>query len=277
MLDIIQETIVDNLKIFPFLYIAYLIMEWFEHKTSEKTTALIQKAGKAGPLIGALLGIIPQCGFSVVGANLYAARIITRGTLIAIFLSTSDELLPILISNNAPTALIAKIIGYKFLCGVIFGYLIDLWRKKKKYTVYAEIELQDHHDCCPNIWQNALRHAFKIALFIFVITLVLNTAVFYNENKVQALATWLQIPLLGEMISGLIGLFPNCASSVLLTQFYLGGYINFGTLMSGSLVGGGIGLLVLFKVNRPLKQNFKIITLLYVCGLIGGIIANLIG
>lgn len=280
MLEILAETLIDNIKIFPFLFITYLFLEYLERKTSDKTTAVIQKATKAGPLVGAVLGVLPQCGFSVVAANLFAARVITLGTLLAIFLSTSDELLPILISYEAPLSLIALIIGYKAACGIIFGYLIDFTFKKHRSLPAPDIETlcqNEHCHCEENepLWKPALYHSVRITLFILAVSLILNLLLQFYGNS----ANWAQIlqyPLLGEMFSALIGLIPNCSASVILTQMYILNYIDFSTMMSGSLVSGGVGLLVLFRVNRPLKQNLKIIALLYICGLLGGLCSNLL-
>lgn len=280
MLEILAETLIDNIKIFPFLFITYLFLEYLERKTSDKTTAVIQKATKAGPLVGAVLGVLPQCGFSVVAANLFAARVITLGTLLAIFLSTSDELLPILISYEAPLSLIALIIGYKAACGIIFGYLIDFTFKKHRSLPAPDIETlcqNEHCHCEENepLWKPALYHSVRITLFILAVSLILNLLLQFYGNSAN-LTQILQYPLLGEMFSALIGLIPNCSASVILTQMYILNYIDFSTMMSGSLVSGGVGLLVLFRVNRPLKQNLKIIALLYICGLLGGLCSNLL-
>ena len=280
MWDMLAETLIDNIKIFPFLFVTYLFLEYLERKTSDKTTAAIQKATKAGPLAGAVLGVLPQCGFSVVAANLFAARVITMGTLIAIFLSTSDELLPILISYEAPLSLIAVIVGYKAVCGMIFGYLIDFTLQKKHNLPKPDIETlcqNEHCHCEENepLWKPALYHSVRITLFILAVSLILNFHLQFCGNSAN-LTQILQYPLLGEMFSALIGLIPNCSASVILTQMYILNYIDFSTMMSGSLVSGGVGLLVLFRVNRPLKQNIKIIALLYICGLVGGLCSNLL-
>ncbi len=280
MWNMLAETLIDNIKIFPFLFVTYLFLEYLERKTSDKTTAAIQKATKAGPLAGAVLGVLPQCGFSVVAANLFAARVITIGTLIAIFLSTSDELLPILISYEAPLSLIAVIVGYKAVCGMMFGYLIDFTLQKKHNLPKPDIETlcqNEHCHCEENepLWKPALYHSVRITLFILAVSLILNFLLQFCGNSAN-LTQILQYPLLGEMFSALIGLIPNCSASVILTQMYILNYIDFSTMMSGSLVSGGVGLLVLFRVNRPLKQNIKIIALLYICGLIGGLCSNLL-
>ncbi len=280
MWDMLAETLLDNIKIFPFLFVTYLFLEYLERKTSDKTTAAIQKANKAGPLIGGALGVLPQCGFSVVAANLFAARVITLGTLIAIFLSTSDELLPILISYDAPFAVIAVIIGYKAACGVIFGYLIDFTFKKHHSLPEPDVETlcqNEHCHCAENepLWKPALYHSVRIMLFILAVSLLLSIGLHYYGSS-DKLPQLLQYPLLGEMLSAVIGLIPNCSASVILTQMYILNYIDFSTMMSGSLVSGGVGLLVLFRVNRPLKQSLKIVALLYICGLLGGLCSNLL-
>lgn len=278
MLDILIDTIIDNLKIFPFLFITYLALEYIENKTAGKTLNLISKAGKAGPFIGAICGAVPQCGFSVVASNLFSARIISLGALIAIYLSTSDEMLPIMISQSVSPFLITKIIGYKILCGLCFGFFIDLIYNRLKHqedeTVDIETLCQNEHcHCETSIFKSALHHSIHITLFIFIISLILNLIMNYFGDHIQN-SNLLQIPLVGELICGLIGLIPNCSSSVIITQLYLENIIPVGTMMSGLLVSGGVGILVLFRVNRHIKENLKIISLLYCFGIIGGFLSN---
>lgn len=276
-MDVLLDTIIDNLKLFPFLFITYLFLEYLEHKTSDKSVDYISKADKSGPLIGALLGAIPQCGFSVVASNFYAARVIGLGTLVAIYLSTSDEMLPILISNTVSPRLIASIIIYKAVCGIFFGYIINfVWSKynlKKNIDIEQLCENENCH-CEEGIIRPALYHSLRITLFIFIVSLVLNFAITYLD--ISRFTSYLQIPLIGELLSAVIGFIPNCSSSVILTQLYLDQYINISTLISGSLVSSGVGILVLFRVNRHLKENILIIVLLYFCGILGGLLSNLI-
>ena len=279
LLDILTDTTVDTLKLFPFLYITYLFLEYLERKMTEKTTLLVQKAGHFGPLIGSFCGAVPQCGFSVVAANLFAARVISIGTLIAIFLSTSDETLPILISSATSPLLIAKIIGYKFVCGIIFGYFVDyLWHQKHQTpNINIEQLCENEHCHCENdknIWLPALHHSLNITLFIFIITLILN--ILFTFIAPESITKYLQTPILSEIMSGFFGLMPNCSASVVLTQLYLEDCINISTLFSGSLVNAGVGLLVLFRVNKHLKQNINILVVLYICGVVGGLISRLI-
>ncbi|MBQ8481649.1 MAG: arsenic efflux protein [Alphaproteobacteria bacterium] len=276
-MDILIDTVTDNLKLFPFLFITYLFLEYLEHKTSDKTVNFIRKAGFSGPFIGALCGTLPQCGFSVAAANFYAARVIGLGTLIAVFLSTSDEMLPILISNAVQPQIISAILIYKAVCGIIFGYAINfIWNKRrKKENINIEQLCQNENCHCEyGILKSALHHSLHITLFIFIITLILNFAMAYLD--VGQFTAYLQLPLWGEFFSAVIGLIPNCSSSVILTQLFLDGYINIGTLISGSLVSSGVGLLVLFRVNRLLKENLMILCIICICGIIGGLFSHLV-
>lgn len=287
MLEIIQDTIIDGIKLLPFLFITYLIMEYLEHKTANKTKEIIKKSGKLGPLWGAILGIFPQCGFSAAAANLYAGRLITLGTLIAIFLSTSDEMIPVLISENAPMGLMLKILAIKLAIGIIAGFVIDfvmhkLPKKQKKEneeTAQEEIGHMCEHEHChcedEGIIKSSIKHTLNIFLFIIIITFILNTVIhFVGEENISNLI--INVPVVGPLIAGLIGLIPNCAGSVLLTQLYLKQVITMGSMIGGLLVGSGIGILILFRVNEDLKDNLKILTLLYVIGVISGILIDII-
>lgn len=287
MLEIIKDTLIDGVRLLPFLFITYLIMEYLEHKTGEKTKNIIRKSGKLGPLWGAILGIFPQCGFSAAASNLYAGRIITLGTLIAIFLSTSDEMLPVLISENAPISLIVKILLIKLVIGIIAGFIIDLigraYKKSKKDKGKENIEQEIGHMCehehchCEEggILKSSIKHTLNIFLFIIIITFILNIVIhFFGEENLSNLI--LNMPIIGPIIAGIVGLIPNCAGSVILTQLYLENVITIGSMIGGLLVGSGIGILVLFRVNKNVKENLKILGLLYVIGVVSGIIIDLI-
>ena len=279
MLEVLEDALIDSIKLLPFLFITYLIMEYIEHKTSDKAKKAIKKSGKFGPAIGAILGIFPQCGFSVSATNLYAARVITLGTLIAVYLSTSDEMLPIFISEAVPAITIIKILGIKLLIGMIAGFIIDfVLRLKNKEEDQKIVDLceKEHCHCEHGIVKSALKHTIHIFIFILLITLVINTII-YSIGE-DTLANFIQLnPILGPIIAGLIGLIPNCAASVILTQLYLENVITAATMISGLLVGAGVGLAVLFKINKGVKENIKITALLYSIGVISGIIIELIG
>ena len=279
MIDVVIDTLIDSVKLLPFLFVTYIIMEYLEHKTSNKVKSAIQKSGKFGPLIGGLLGTIPQCGFSVVATNLYATRIINIGTLLAVYLATSDEMIPIMISEGIPIITIIKILGIKLIIAVIVGFLIDLIIQTRKNTEEEKIvDLceKEHCDCEHGILKSALKHTVNIFVFIVIITFIINMIVYFigEEN----IANFLQAnPVLAPVLASLIGLLPNCASSVILTQLYVQNVIPVSTMIAGLLVGAGVGLAVLFKMNKKLKENIEIVVLLVVIGTLSGIILQMLG
>jgi len=276
LLHILEHTLLDSIKILPFLLIAYLIMEFIEHKTTDKTKETIKKSGKFGPFIGSLLGAFPQCGFSVTATNLYAGRVITLGTLFAVYLSTSDEMLPILLSEGVAGTLIFKILGIKILIGIIAGVVIDLiankfYQNKKEENKIEAICEHEHCHCEESILKSAIKHTVNVFVFILLISLVLNIAIEYiGEEKLAGLIS--VKPVITAAIVCAIGLIPNCASSVILTELYLSNVLSLSVMIGGLLVNAGVGLLVLFKVNHNQKENIKIILGLYAIGVISAII-----
>ena len=225
----IQEALLDSLKLIPFLFISFIVMELIEHKLNNHKK--LQKINKFGPLAGAILGLIPQCGFSVVSATFYSAKVITLGTLFAIFLSTSDEMLPILIANQTDINIIIKILFTKFILGLFFGILVDIIYKTKLSNKINDICDNDHCHCEEGVLKPSIIHTLKITLFIFLINILLNFIIdnntltnFINNNKI-----------LSPILSSIIGLIPNCASSVLITELYLENIIPFGSCISGLL------------------------------------------
>lgn len=278
------HTIEDSIKLLPFLFLTYLVMEYIEHKMGEKSKKIVKSSGKFGPLIGGVLGVFPQCGFSAAAANLYAGRVITLGTLIAIFLSTSDEMLPIFISEQVDPAIIVKIIGMKLLIGIVAGFVIDAFIKGHKHKEHEHDEEMhihsvcdhDHCHCEEGIFKSACIHTLQIFAFIAIITFVLNIGVeIIGEDTLASLI--LNQPVIGPVLSGVVGLIPNCASSVVITQLYLEGMMSTGAMLAGLLVGSGVGVLVLFKENANIKENAKIVALLYAIGVMVGIIIECIG
>ena len=293
MLEIIEETLIDAVKLLPFLFITYLIMEYIEHKMGHKTKSAIKKSGKWGPIIGSILGVFPQCGFSVSATNLYAGRVITLGTLIAVYLSTSDEMLPIFISEAVSPVIILKILGIKLIIGMIAGVILDLFvnliiKNKNKKIVQQNVEdseedeighmCEEEHCHCneSGILKSAIHHTLSILVFIVLITFIINTVVYFVGE--ETIAGWiLNKPVIGPVIASLIGLIPNCAASVIITNMYLENVISLGSMISGLLTGAGVGLAVLFKTNNRIKENMSIIILLYAIGVISGIMIDLIG
>ena len=276
MLDVILDSLIDTLKLIPFLFLAYLAMEYLEHRTGEKTQGLISKAGRLGPVLGGVLGIVPQCGFSTAASNLYAGRVISLGTLMAIYLSTSDEMLPILISAKAPIGIILKVLIVKVAIGAAVGLLIDITMKRKQEedNHIHDICEHEHCHCEEGIFRSAISHTAQIALFILLVTFILNLVLFFvGENALANLL--LNRPVLGPMLSGIVGLIPNCAGSVVITQLYLQGAMGFGAALAGLLTGTGVGVLVLFRVNHHRAENLKILCLLYLVGVAAGIVAGM--
>lgn len=282
LLASLADALLDTLKILPFLFLTYLIMEWLEHKTGSRTQAAIRRAGKMGPFFGGILGIFPQCGFSAAASNLYAGGLITAGTLVAVFLSTSDEMLPIFISEAVPVGTILNVLAVKMLLGIISGFVLDflchrLLRKEIRYKNIHTMCESEHCRCEEGIFPSAVRHTLQITLFIFLITVALNILIEgIGEDRLSDLV--LNIPVAGELIAGLIGLIPNCAASVVITQLYLEGIIGAGPMMTGLLAGAGVGVLLLCRMNHGrVKQNVGIIVFLYTSSVLWGILIDYIG
>lgn len=277
IIEIIMDSFIDSMRLVPFLFAAYLVMEYLEHKAGNKMQQAIRRAGKGGPVIGGVLGIFPQCGFSAAASNLYAGRIITLGTLMAVFLSTSDEMLPIMISENAGAGMIVKVLAVKLLVAVTAGFVIDLIFSGNKKEMQIEHLCEQHHCHCENgIWKSALHHTVEIFLYILVISLALNLLIMWiGEEALGSII--LNRPVVGTLIAGLAGLIPNCAASVVITQLYLNGVLGVGGMIAGLLSGSGVGILVLLRVNDDRGENLRVIGLLYAIGVAAGMAAELSG
>ena len=277
---VLHHAFEDSIKILPFLFITYLVMEYLEEKMTAKTVAVLQKTEKSGPIWGAILGMLPQCGFSASASNLYAGRMITVGTLLAVYLSTSDEMLPMMISASVDPAFIVKVVVLKAAIGMAAGCLVDfVWQKLLKHT-QAEPDIHhfcehEHCECGHGVIRPAIRHTLQIWVFIYIVTVILGFVI--EMVGTDALSNFiLNKPFIGEILAGIIGLIPNCAASVVITQLFLDGLIPFGTMMAGLLVGAGVGVLILLRVNEDKKDTFKIVGVLYVIGVAAGMIINLI-
>lgn len=277
IIDAVMDSFIDSVKLLPFLFLTYLAMEYLEHRAGQKMQETIRSAGAGGPAIGSVLGVFPQCGFSTVASNLYAGRIITPGTLLAIFLSTSDEMLPIMISENVGVEVILKILAVKVAIALLIGFAVDLLTGNRRRQMQIEHLCEQHHCHCENgIWKSALHHTAEIFLYIMCISAVLNMIIgWIGEDRLGSL--FLNRPLVGELTAALLGMIPNCASSVAITQLYLNGVLSAGAMISGLLAGSGVGLLVLFRVNDDQKENIRILALLYGIGVAGGIVVNWLG
>lgn len=285
MIDVLLDTLLDAAKLIPFLYLTYLLLEFIEHSAKEQTEALMKKAGKWGPFLGGALGAVPQCGFSASMSNLYAENIISMGTLVAVFLSTSDEMLPIMISGISSGDIrawsVVKILLVKILLGVVVGFIVDgvarLCSKKEKNIDIESLCHDDHCGCEEgNIFLSALIHTLKILAFILVVSFALNTVIYFiGEDALGNFISSLPV-VVGPLATALVGLVPNCASSIVITQLYMSGVISAGSMLAGLLSGSGIGLLILFRVNKNMKSNFAVLGIVYGSGAVIGIICDLL-
>lgn len=277
-LDILLDALIDTAKLIPFLFLTYLAMEYLEHKTSTKVLIWVQKAGNFGPLIGGALGAVPQCGFSAAASSLYAGKVISIGTLIAIYLSTSDEMLPILISEKAPIKFIAMVILAKIALGILWGYICD-YTIFRNDTAHEHIHIhnmceEDHCNCDKGILGSAVKHTLQIALFILIVSLVLNGAItLVGENALTGFILYNNF--WGPVLAGLIGLIPNCAASVVITKLYLEGAIGVGAMMAGLLTGAGVGWIVLARASHSIKRTIKVVISMYVIGVLSGLMIGI--
>lgn len=277
MLHVIEDSLMDSVRLVPFLFLAYLAMEYLEHSAGKGMQKWLRRADKAAPVIGGLLGAVPQCGFSAAAANLYAGRVISLGTLVAVFLSTSDEMLPILISEQVPVGTAAGILLAKAAFGTAAGLVIDFILRKKgsgRQAGISDVCRQENCHCEKGIFRAALSHTAQIFFFILLVSFALNLLLHFAGEEVLANLI-LNKPVLGPMLSGLVGLIPNCAGSVVITQLYLEGAMGLGAAMAGLLAGSGVGILVLFRVNHDKRENLRIMALLYTLGVCAGIIVSL--
>ena len=279
VLDIILDALIDTAKMLPFLFAVYLLIEYLEHKASDKLANSLRKLGPFGPVGGALFGCIPQCGFSVAVSNLYSGRLVSLGTLIAVYIATSDEAIPILLSNPQSVGEVWKLIAAKAVIGVLAGLLVD--GVMKLCHRRGNEENEPYHDLCEDrgceehgILYSAIKHTAQIFTFLFVVSLILGFAIYLlgEERLDRVLMT---DSAFQPLLAALIGLIPNCSASVVLTNLYAAGSLSFGSVVAGLSTGAGLGLVVLFRTNKNLKQNIGITALLYAIGAASGLIINL--
>ena len=275
---IIFHTLEDTLKLLPFLFLVFWAMEVMEHGFGHKSQAVIEKAGKAGPFLGGLLGALPQCGFSVMVTNLYAGRVTTVGTLAAVYLSTSDEMLPILLSHKVASTEIIKILIVKTLIGIFAGFIIDQFLHPHVDPEHIhDICEEDHCDCeHSSPLKSAIHHTFNIFLVIVAVTLILNGIIeLVGMDGISSFVT--NAGIFAPILSCIVGLIPNCAVSVILTELYIAGAISFGTTLAGLLINSGVAWVVLFRVNRHLRENLQILAILISISIASGVFCNAVG
>ena len=275
------HTLIDTAKVVPFLFLTYLLMEFLEHKAGGAPERWLRGSGKIGPLVGGALGVLPQCGFSAAATSFYTGRMITTGTLIAVYLSTSDEMLPILISSGAPIPTILKLLGTKLAVGIGAGFAIDgitrlVWHGKKVEQEPGIEELceRENCDCGDRFVLSALKHTAYITIFLLLFTFALNIGIeLVGEENIKTVV--LNRPVLGSILSALVGLIPNCASSVVLTSLFVDGVLSSGALLSGLMVNAGVGLAILFRNNRPVKDSLRVVAILFGISVVCGILIDL--
>lgn len=281
-IHILTHSFIDSIKLIPFLFLTYLLMEYLEHHSGNIAERFLKRSGQFGSLIGGALGLLPQCGFSSAAAGLYSARVISLGTTLAVFLSTSDEMIPIFISHSVRIDTIIKILIVKFIIAIIAGFSIDILIRSiyKKRAIKQESKIEEFCEredchCHHGIFKPALIHTLKIGAFILVFTLALNVLIHYvGEENIAVLI--LNKPILANILSALVGLIPNCASSVIISELYVDGILTAGTMLSGLLANSGVALAVLFRTNRPKKNNLFIVLALFVISVVSGLVIDIL-
>lgn len=278
-MDLLLDSFTDAAKLLPFLFLIYLLIEYLEHENNNSVHALFARAKRTGPLIGGLLGTIPQCGFSVIASELYSRKVITMGTLTAIFIATSDEAIPLILAHPDRIGKLAALIGIKLLIATAAGFAVDLiYKSKTEHPTETDGHHKHFHGNCEScedgVFKSAVVHAVKIFLFIFAANIILGYAA-------ERLAPFMQFignhMVMQSLLTPLFGIIPNCAASVVLTEMYLSGGITLASLIGGLCTGAGVGLIVLFKQNKNMKQNIVVTFLIYGIGAVSGLILNLCG
>ena len=277
------DAVWDSVRMLPFLFAAYWLIEYVEQRHSEGVERILAGGGRFGFVPGAVLGLLPQCGFSAMAANLYASRVVSLGTLLAVFLATSDEAVPLMLASPGHWRQLAALLAVKLAVALLAGFLADIALRgfvpqslRGGYLGSArEVDCHEHEED-EGILKAACRHTLHIFLFILAFNLALGalTAAVGEDNLGAFLAA---AGPLQPLAAGLIGLVPNCVSSVLLTQLYLAGQLSLGGVVAGLCTGAGVGLAVLLRANKSKKQNCFIILLLYLTGTAAGLLCGLLG
>lgn len=312
IIDALIDSLKDTLELVPFLFLTYLAMEALEHGMAGRTEDIIRKADKSGPIVGALLGALPQCGFSAMAGTLYAGGVVTAGTLVAVILSTSDEMIPVFIAHQEPVSRLLSIVGVKVVVGMAVGLVLDavLRLTHRSGDGHAHIhELCDRAHChCDDelgesdaahdaaassggvaghhhpqahhaawgIVRSAAIHTVEVTFFIFLVTLAFGLV--FSLVGQNAIGEFLGVhPVRATFLAALIGLIPNCGASVVIAELYLDGSLAAGPMLAGLLVSGGMGLLVLFRTNPDMRKNVTVTLFVYAVGVAVGLLANALG
>lgn len=288
-MELIIDALLDSIKLLPFLFLVYLLIGYLDSSTDNRLYRRLVGAKWLGPIIGSMLGCLPQCGFSVVGANLYSRGMISIGTLLAIFISTSDEAIPILFAHPGMLKSVGIVLGLKFIIAIFMGLVIEAIMRMlgrptltPKQMVSENMEVQGGCKCqdgCHShndgIWRSALLHTVKVFMYILVINLILN-AIIEGIGEDSLSQILLSNSMWQPVLAALVGLIPNCAASIVLTEMYIAGTLSLGSLIAGLIPGAGMGLVILFKANKSFIENIKILGILYVTGVIFGMLLQMI-
>ena len=297
LLHVLEHSALDTLRLVPFLFVTYLAMEALEHASAERVQAFVERSGKAGPAVGALLGAVPQCGFSAMAATLYAGRVVTAGTLVAVILSTSDEMVPVFLAHREPVGRLLAIVLAKVVVGVVVGLLVDValraWHRAgdgrphiselcERAHCHCEEAGKDHghdHGHGHGRWaivRSAAVHTVQVGAWILVITFVFGLVMELVGTDALA-ALLVNHPVRATFVSALVGLVPNCGASVAITELYLEGVLTTGPMLAGLLSSGGVGLLVLWRTNASAGQNAVVTAFVYAVSVAVGLVAGMLG
>ena len=298
VLDVLFDAVKDTLVLVPFLFVTYLVMEAIEHRAAERVEAAVAHAGAAGPVVGAVLGALPQCGFSAMAATLFSGGVVTAGTLVAVVLSTSDEMIPVFVAHQESPVLMLAIMGAKLVCGLVVGLLVDLVLRalgmpRTKQHIHdlcvregCDCDAEDDHDHEGHdhdhahgwlgIARCAVIHTVQVTAFIFLVTFACGLVI--ESVGQDAIGAFLSgSPVIAVLLAGLIGLIPNCGASVAITELFLQGTLGLGATMAGLLASGGVGLLVLWRTNANHKQNLAITGFVYIVAVVIGLLVQALG
>ena len=311
LVDVIADSVLDTLELVPFLFVTYLAMETLEHSTEGRMQGLVARAGHAGPIVGGLLGAVPQCGFSAMAATLYSGGVVTAGTLVAVILSTSDEMVPVFLAHQEPAGRLLSIMLLKVVVGIVVGLLLDAMLHAVRHVGNPQPHIHDlcerahchceddeaGSDASPEsdadghgeaerghhhghghwaIVRSAAIHTVQVTGFILLVTFLfgLLIEVMGEDALAQLLGSH---PVRATFLAALVGLIPNCGASVAITELYLDGVLAAGPMVAGLLVSGGVGLLVLFRTNRDVRQNVAVTAFIYAVGVVVGLAVSASG
>lgn len=296
LLHTLEHSVLDTLELVPLLFVTYLAMEAIEHSASAHVRAAVERSGKAGPVVGALLGALPQCGFSAMAATLYAGRVVTVGTLVAVVLSTSDEMVPVFLAHQEPLGRLAAIMGAKVVVGVAVGLVVDAVLRARHRDGDGHVHIHElcerEHCHCDDgdghdhdhghgggrwaIVRSALVHTVQVTLFILAVTFVFGLVIDYvGQDALGELLA--DHPVRATFVAALVGLIPNCGASVAVTELFLDGVLATGPMLAGLLASGGVGLLVLWRTNADARQNALITVFVYLVAVLAGLLASASG